>query len=141
MVKAKYEAQLAKLDNLAEKHNLICTWDTEAKHITLTARPQALETEQTSFIEEAEDEKSSGDAALSIIFKDGEIKVSAVGKLFISEALINKLKNIAKKLHYLYLQMLHEEMIRGGYDTPTPDFPEYEDCEEWPKPDDFDEEE
>lgn len=137
MVKAKYTDQLTKLDNLAEKHNLICTWDTEAKHITLTARPQAFETEQTSFIEEAEDEKSSGDAALSIIFKDGEIKVSAVGKLFISEALINKLKNIAKKLHYLYLQMLREEQTELSWPMPTGEY----DDEEWPKPDDFDEEE
>ena len=94
MVKAKYENQLTKLDNLAEQHQLIYTWDTDAKHITLTVAPQAVEADQTSFIKDAEDEKNSGDAALSIIFKDGEITVHTVGKLFISEALVNNLKNI-----------------------------------------------
>ena len=140
MVKAKYENQLAKLDNLAETHQLIYTWDTDAKHIALTVAPQALDAEQTSFIEDTEDDKSSGDAALYIIFKDGEITVHTVGQLFISEALVNKLKNTAKKLHYLYLQKLREESFRGGYDATEPDPCEVEELA-WTEADGFDDEE
>ena len=139
MVKAKYENQLTKLDNLAEQHQLIYTWDTDAKHITLTVAPQAVEADQTSFIKDAEDEKNSGDAALSIIFKDGEITVHTVGKLFISEALVNKLKNTAKKLHYLHLQKMREEMICGGGDATTLEICEVESA--WTEADGFDEEE
>lgn len=113
MVKAKYSAMQEKLDNLADKHELIYVWDTDNPHITLTIRPQALAAEQTSFIAENEDDMSSSDASISFIFKNGEITISTTGKLFISDALIGKFKNIAKKMHYLYLQLLREESMQS----------------------------
>lgn len=136
MVKAKYSAMQEKLDNLAEKHELIYIWDTVSPHITLTVKPKALETEQTSFIADDEDDKSSSDAAISFIFKNGEIIINTVGKLFITEALIGKFKNIAKKMHYLYLQLLHEETFDADVEQEDdaeevtedePECPEYDD--------------
>lgn len=114
MVKGKYENMVEKLESLLEKHELVYYWDTSIKDITLTVRPAQVESEQTSFIEDSEDGKSSSDAAISFIFKDGAVIINTVGKLFISESLINKLKNIAKKMHYLYLQTLWEERADGG---------------------------
>lgn len=131
MVKAKYSAMQEKLDNLAEKHELVYIWDTVSPHITLTVKPKALETEQTSFIADDEDDKSSSDAAISFIFKNGEIIINTVGKLFITEALISKFKNIAKKMHYLYLQLLREETFdtdveqEDDAEEVTEDEPEY----------------
>ena len=66
--------------------------------------------EQTSFIEDNDGEKSSGDAKIKFIFRDGSIVINTTGKLFVSEALLNKLKNIAKKLHYLYLQKFRKDV-------------------------------
>ena len=131
MVKAKYSAMQEKLDNLAEKHELVYVWDTVSPHITLTVKPKALETEQTSFIAEDEDDKSSSDAAISFIFKNGEIIINTVGKLFITEALIGKFKNIAKKMHYLYLQLLREESfyLDGKQDEDEPEYPESDESE------------
>ena len=131
MVKAKYSAMQEKLDNLAEKHELVYVWDTVSPHITLTVKPKALETEQTSFIAEDEDDKSSSDAAISFIFKNGEIIINTVGKLFITEALIGKFKNIAKKMHYLYLQLLREESfyLDGKQDEDEPEYPEPDESE------------
>ena len=132
MVKAKYSAMQEKLDNLAEKHELVYVWDTVSPHITLTVKPKALETEQTSLnAADDEDDKSSSDAAISFIFKNGEIIINTVGKLFITEALIGKFKNIAKKMHYLYLQLLREESfyLDGKQDEDEPEYPEYDESE------------
>lgn len=107
MVKAKYNALIEKLENLMEKHDLVYELCTE-KEISMTVKPKSLDAEQTSFIEDNE-EKSSGDAAIKFIFRDGAITISTTGKLFITESLINKLKTMAKKLHYLFLQTYWEE--------------------------------
>lgn len=136
MVKAKYEAQLNKLENLMEKHELLYTWDTDAKNITLTVRPAQVDGEQTSFIEEPED-GSSNDAAISFIFKDGEITLITCGKFRVSEALVGKLKNIAKKLHYLYLQVMREESFQADIPMPV----EIEESSAWTEADGFDDEE
>lgn len=111
MLKEKFENMRAKLENLADSHNLLYMWNPDGKYITLTVMPQATEADQTSFIKETDDGKSSSDAVLCIIFKDGDITISTTGKLFITEALINKFKNIAKKMHYLYLQIMREELL------------------------------
>lgn len=118
MVRAKYEAMISKLESLLEKHELVYYWHTDINNVTLTVKPTAVDGEQTSFIEDIEDEKSSGDASVSFVFKDGEVIINTVGKLFISESLMIKLKNIAKKLHYLYLQTFREEINKGSCDTP-----------------------
>lgn len=131
MVKAKYEAQLNKLENLMEKHELLYTWDTDAKNVTLTVRPAQVDGEQTSFIEESED-GSSNDAAISFIFKDGEITLITCGKFRVSESLVGKLKNIAKKLHYLYLQVMREEQFLAGMPVPVDNVEYYEDFPEEP---------
>lgn len=156
MVKAKYEAMLTKLEGLIEKHELVYKWDTSGKDVALTVRPAAVDGEQVSFIEDTNDGKSSSDAAISFIFKDGAVIINTAGKLFISESLINKLKTIAKKLHYLYLQVLREEYFAGGCDCVSCDredddrepgdqdeFEEEEmdDFEAEPIPDDLDDEE
>lgn len=139
MVRAKYEAMIGKLESLLEKHELIYDWHTDSDNVTLTVKQSAVDGEQTSFIEDKEDEKSSGDASVSFIFKDGEVIIKTVGKLFISESLMNKLKNIAKKLHYLYLQTFRAELIKNGCDVPHLDDEDIE--EDFEEEEDFDEEE
>ena len=110
MVRSKYDNMVEKLENLMEKHQLLYEWLDGEKDIVLCVKPNRIDGEQTSFIEDSEG-TSSSDAAISFIFKNGEIVINSCGKLFISEALMNKLKNIAKKLHYLYLQVYREEMM------------------------------
>ena len=144
MVKSKYDNMIEKLESLLEKHELIYSWNTDTKDVTLTVRPAKVDGEQTSFIADSEDGKSSSDAAISFIFNDGAMMINTTGKLFISEALIGKLKNIAKKMHYLYLQVMREEMISGGCDMAEPVECEPDETEEssaWTEADGFDDEE
>lgn len=111
-ISEKYENLTAKIDTLCEEHELLWKWNTDGL-IYLKISPAPVSNEQTSFMQDDEDNsKSSSDAEICYIFKDGTITISTKGKLFITEALMNKFKNMAKKLHYLYLQLYHEERMQ-----------------------------
>lgn len=102
----KYRTMCEKLATLMDEHNLIYVFKTEAEPITLEVkRNESEKVEQLSLV--AQGRKSSSDAKISFIFDGGEIIVNTEGELFMTEALINKIKNIAKKLHYLYLHLFY----------------------------------
>lgn len=115
-IQEKYENAKNKLESLCDEHELINAWETEGKNIQLIVKPSPVQAEQMSFIQDDE-EKSSSDAAVKFIFEDGVLTISTIGKLFITESLMNKLKNHAKKLHYLYLQVFREEQKKFESDT------------------------
>ena len=95
----KYNAMREKLDNTLEANGLIGTFVTGASPIMLTVTPNVVDVGQVSLLPEVDDDKSSLDAKLSFVFKEGDVTITTDEKLVIAESLMNKIKNIAKKMH------------------------------------------
>lgn len=127
-----------KLENTLEANGLIGTFVTDETPIMLTVTPNTVEAGQTSMFPDNDEDKSSLDAKLSLIFKDGAMFIKTDEKLVISENLMNKLKNLAKHMHYLYLQAAFESFING---ESSEDFTEqFEEEKDTAEPDDFEDE-
>lgn len=94
----------SKLVELLEDNQLIRKFNTDAYPITLTITPNVSPEAQMAMYSMAEYGASSRDAKLVLSFPVGEIGLRIVGRLIISDALMNKIKGLAKKMHYLYLQ-------------------------------------
>ena len=123
-----------KLVELLEDHQLIRKFNTDSYPITLTITPNTSPEAQMTMYSMAEDGASSRDAKLVFSFPVGEIGIRIVGRLIMSDALMNKIKGLAKKMHYLYLQaqfaMLNEQGVAFPRVAPIEDEEdEPEDCE------------
>ena len=92
-----------KLVELLDDNQLIRHFNTDGYPITLTVAPN-VSPEAQMVMYAAEDGTFSRDARLIFSFPVGEIGVKVTGNLAISDALMNKIKGFAKKMHYLYLQ-------------------------------------
>lgn len=113
MTKKRFEEAFVKFRKLVTENGFDLDINTQSKDITMTIRNPIDAVEQTSFID-VEEDKSSYDASISFVFKDGEVLLNTTGKLYISESLVNKLKNQAKNLHYLYLWEYREERMESS---------------------------
>ena len=101
----KYEAQANKMENLMAANGLLHTFKTNIYPITMVIQPNAAPDEQMAMFETDESGISSPDARLVLQFPVGEVVVRAYGRrLIISDALLNKIKNQAKKMRDLWLQ-------------------------------------
>lgn len=111
-----------KLNELLAKNRLVGTFNCDSYPIFLSVGQNMDPAEQMALFSDAEDGVSARDARLRLIFKDGDILIRTDSRLIISDDLMGKIKNYAKKLHYLYLQAFHhglnaERTIFGGGDT------------------------
>lgn len=112
----KYKSMKEKLDTLLDEHDLIYKFDTSKEPIVLQVKKnESAKAEQLS-LTAVDKQKSSKDATVSFIFDSGSIIVKTTGTLFMTDALLNKVKNIAKKLHYLFLHVYFVESKEGGTD-------------------------
>lgn len=112
----KFTAQEEKLDNLLSKNELLYDFDTDSCPITLTVFPNAAPDSQMAMFEQSADGISSKDAKLVFQFPVGEIGVRVYGRLIISDALMGKIKNQAKKMRDLWLQAdFAARMEQAGY--------------------------
>lgn len=112
---SKFAAQRTKLKNICEAHNLTYTFIKNSYPIKLIIRPIKGVGEQMSMLETAsEDSYISPDAYLLFTMKDG-VLVYRMSKTFtIEDALFNKIKNIFKNMHYLWLQFFFRDLVEGG---------------------------
>lgn len=102
---ADYNAVDTKLVELLDENLLVRSFDTQVYPITLTISQNASPASQAALVEASNERGlSSQDASLVISFPVGGIGIRVSGRLCISDALLNKIKGYAKKLHYLYLQ-------------------------------------
>lgn len=112
----EFEAVATKLNELLAENMLTYKFSTAAFPITLTIMPDASMDAQMSMYEQAEDGVSSNDAKLVYSFKVGEIAVRVYGRIIMPDALMSKIKGLAKKMHYVWLQCYFAESI--STDTP-----------------------
>lgn len=101
-----------KLRTLLSKNNLVHTFSGDTYPITLTISQDISMEGQMELYNTAKDGVSSRDAKLKFIFKDGEILIRTDSRLIIPDDLLAKIKNHAKKMHYLYLQAFFRDTMR-----------------------------
>lgn len=100
----KFDAQEAKLANILDANSLLHVFNTKVYPMRLTIMQNQAPDAQMALFETAEDGVSSRDAMLVLTFPVGEIGVRVHGRLVISDALMGKIKNHAKKMRDLWLQ-------------------------------------
>jgi len=111
--RGKFEVYVKKLQGICDEHNLVYGFKKNAYPITLTIRATSDMSGQMSLL--ADDESNnhiSRDAKLIFSYKDGTLDICITdGKFRVNDALFNKLKNLFIKMHYLWLQYFHREII------------------------------
>lgn len=107
----EFETISGKLNELLAENMLTYKFSTAAFPITLTISPDASMDAQMTMYEQSDDGMSSQDAKLVYSFKVNEIAVRVYGRLIITETLMNKIKSLAKKMHYVWLQCYFAESI------------------------------
>lgn len=92
----------SKLDELLEKQYMTYDFDASSYPIVLTIRPNTSQDAQMELYTQ-DQETCSVDAALKYRFHIDGIEIKIVGRLLLSDAVMNKIKNLAKKMVAAYL--------------------------------------
>lgn len=112
---SKFAAQRTKLKNICEAHDLTYTFIKNSYPIKLIIRPIKGVGEQMSMLETAsEDNYISPGASILFTVKDGNLTYRMSKTFTISDTLFNKIKNIFKNMHYLWLQFFFRDLVEGG---------------------------
>lgn len=118
----EYNTLDAKLVKLLDENQLIRKVNVSGYPITLTITPNVSPEAQMAMCSMADEGVSSRDAKLTFSFPVGAIGVKVSGRLCISDSLMGKIKGLAKKMHYMYLQAEYatrNEFKRADVITPA----------------------
>ncbi len=103
-----FEEQHSKMEKLCDKNHLEFSLLKESFPIIMTISPIWEEAAQEKLefqnMEEPCPAKTDPEATIKFIFGE-ELTISTANDFLIDEALFGKIKNIAKKMHYAYLQL------------------------------------
>ena len=112
---ARFAVYREKLKGICEANNLSYVFIKNAYPIKLVIRPLGGVGEQMSMLEEAsEDNYISPGASILFTVKDGNLTYRIRKTFTISDTLFNKIKNIFKNMHYLWLQFFFRDLVEGG---------------------------
>lgn len=112
---ARFAVYREKLKGICEANNLRYVFIKNAYPIKLVIRPLGGVGEQMSMLEEAtEDNYISPGASILFTVKDGNLTYRMSKTFTISDTLFNKIKNIFKNMHYLWLQFFFRDLVEGG---------------------------
>jgi len=107
----KFEIYKKKLQGICDEHNLVYRFKKDAYPIMLIIQTAGGVEEQMSMLEEAEEDGyRSPDAQLRFSYKDGDLVYRISETFTIGDALFNKIKNLFKNMHFLWLQFYHREI-------------------------------
>lgn len=126
---ARFAVYREKLKGICEANNLSYVFIKNAYPIKLVIRPLGGVGEQMSMLEEAsEDNYISPGASILFTVKDGNLTYRMSKTFTISDTLFNKIKNIFKNMHYLWLQFFFRDLMENGklrnFGVPVPDVPD-----------------
>lgn len=111
----KFEVYRKKLQGICDEHNLVYNLIKDEYPIMLKVKTTGDISGQLSMLAEAEEDGyRSPDAELVFFFKNGVLEQRTTGKFTISDALLSKLRNLYKNLHFLWLQYFHREVVENG---------------------------
>lgn len=121
-----FDAEKNKLDLLLAENNLVCEFRAKTYPITLTISPDASPEGQMELFAVSEDGATSPDARLTMTFPVGEIGMRIVGRLVLTDSLLNKIKTSAKKLHKAYVEGFFADRMTsvGNIAEPEPKLPD-----------------
>ena len=101
-VKGKYFTILSKLEKLCENNSLDFAFVPGDFPLVMSVTPDAYRDVQQKIKDDCDPVVI--DARINSIFGE-ELQVKMLGDFTIDAALMNKIKNMATKLHYLFLQL------------------------------------
>lgn len=113
---ASFEMFQKKLQGICDEHDLIARFQYDKYPIKMVIQPCNNFDSQLSMMESVSDDGSgyiSQDASITFYMEDGELGERIKGTFDISDTLKTKLKTMFKKLHFLYLQHFHRELIQN----------------------------
>lgn len=93
----------AKLTDVLEEAGLVHTFKADAYPIALVVKPQADVSTQMQLFS-ADNGTSSLDMSMILTFRLDGLEIRTDNRLVMPDALMTKIKGMAKKLHYAYLQ-------------------------------------
>ena len=108
----------SKLATLLKSYGYKVDFEGSSYPVTFTVYPD-LEAQGQTTMFDGEDEETLRDARLCLIFQDAGVLVETASTLRMPEELLNKVKSLCKKAHYLFLQMY----FRSRMTEPTDDAP------------------
>ena len=91
-----------KLDELLSENHLVHTFRTSSYPVVLTISQDASPEAQVALFESTDGSVSSRDAKLRLIFELDGLKIKTSSRLVLTDALMNKIKGLAKKLNSAY---------------------------------------
>ena len=98
-----------KLDALLNENHLRCKVDAHRYPFTLTITPDASPEGQIALFEDSDGKVSSRDSSLKLTLTLDGTEIQTEKRLVISDALMNKIKLYAKKMHHEYLHGFYAE--------------------------------
>jgi len=110
----KFEIYKKKLQGICDENDLVGKFVYDKYPMKLIIQPCKDPDAQMSMLEGVADDGSgyiSPDAVLMFYFEDGDLVERIKGTFDMGDTLKNKLKTLFKKMHYLYLQFFHRELI------------------------------
>lgn len=108
----KFEVYKKKLQGLCDEHNLVYRFRKDRYPITLTFQTTGDAEGQMNMLEPDEgDGYRSPDATLMFEFKNGDLVYRISETFTIGDALFNKLKNLFKNMHSVWLQFFFRDVI------------------------------
>lgn len=109
---SRFEMYKKKLDNVCEENNLVYRFRRDSYPITLTIRPAGDIAEQLDMLANADEGRyTSPDAAIVFSYRDGELTYKTIHTFSIDDALLSRIKNLFKKLHFCWLQYFHRDLM------------------------------
>lgn len=110
----KFEIYKKKLQGICDENDLVGKFVYDKYPMKLIIQPCKDPDAQMSMLEDIADDGSgyiSPDAMLMFYFEDGDLVERIKGTFDMGDTLKSKLKTLFKKMHYLYLQFFHRELV------------------------------
>lgn len=105
----EHNALRDKLTKILAEYGFLPEFNTSTYPIELTILPDQSVGAQLTMMEVGDDVLPAIDSRLRLIFRDGGIVVASSSRMTLPETLLSKIKILAKKMHYLYLQAYFRE--------------------------------
>ena len=125
---AKLEVQKKKLEGICDKNDLQYRLSFDRYPISMTISPLGGMDAQISMLEAADENTpcNSADAKLVFYYRDCDLKNTFFGRFDISEALIAKLRNLFRNIHFTFLMLYHRQvteqsLLRSPFVLPSPE--------------------
>lgn len=104
------EALLTKLGNTCEENDLVYKFESNRYPVRILIGPDQSMEAQISMLDDSVGHNGK-DATICFVFADGKLTYKISDGFVVNEALFNKLKNMAKKIHAAWLWVYFRENL------------------------------